>query len=88
MLKSKRLIDLFYILQSTESYYSNTSFVFKKHVYRTVFFSSKNETCLTRKLNYKSRNDCNSYLFFHYINIINIYNQIQIDSITFLCIPL
>lgn len=88
MLKSKRLIDLFYILQSTESYYSNTSFVNKNTSIEQGFFSSKNETCLTRKLNYKSRNDCNFYLFFHYINIINIYNQIQIDSITFLCIPL
>lgn len=87
MLKSKRLIDLFYILQSTESYYSNTSFVYKNTSIEQFFFS-KNETCLTRKLNYKSRNDCNSYLCFHYINIINIYNQIQIDSITFLCIPL
>lgn len=87
MLKSKRLIDLFYILQCTESYYSNTSFV-NKNTSIEQFFFSNNETCLTRKLNYKSRNDCNSYFFFHYITIINIYNQIQIDSITFLCIPL
>lgn len=61
MLKSKRLIDLFYILQSTESYYSNTSFVNKNTSIEQGFFSSKNETCLTRKLNYKSRND---YFFF------------------------
>lgn len=76
MLKSKRLIDLFYILQSTESYYSNTSFVLKKTRLSNSFFFSNNETCLTRKLNYISRHDCNSYLSFHYINIINIYNQI------------
>lgn len=63
MLKSKRLIDLFYILQSTESYYSNTSFVNKNTSIEQVFFSN-NETCLTKKLNYKSRNDCNSYFFF------------------------
>lgn len=65
MLKSKRLIDLFYILQSTESYYSNTFFVLKKNTsIEQFFFSSKNETCLSRKLNYKSRNDCNSYFYF------------------------
>lgn len=88
MLKSKRLIDLFYILQSTESYYSNTSFVYKNTSIEQFFFLITKHVFKTRKLNYKSRNDCNSYFFFHYITIINIYNQIQIDSITFLCIPL
>lgn len=40
MLKSKRLIDLFYILQSTESYYSNTSFVYKNTSIEQLFFFS------------------------------------------------
>lgn len=41
MLKSKRLIDLFYILQCTESYYSNTAFVNKNTSIEQFFFLLK-----------------------------------------------